>query len=131
VFVDSSVIVAILSDEEDAAKLSSQIDADVDAITSPFVIVEAGVRLTSKLAVEPEIAESRIRSLLMIGNVRIVDMGDSVATLALGAFKRFGKGRGHPAQLNLGDCLTYASAREHRVGILYKGNDFAQTDMAQ
>jgi ribonuclease VapC len=131
VFVDSSVIVAILSDEDDAAKLSSQIDADVDAITSPFVIVEAGMRLTSKLAVEPEIAESRIRSLLMIGNVRIVDMGDSVATLALGAFKRFGKGRGHPAQLNLGDCLTYASAREHRVGILYKGNDFAQTDMAQ
>jgi ribonuclease VapC len=130
VFVDSSVIVAILSDEDDAAKLSSQIDADGDTITSPFVIVEAGMRLTSKLAVEPEIAESRIRSLLMIGNVRIVDMGDSVATLALGAFKRFGKGRGHPAQLNLGDCLTYASAKEHRVGILYKGNDFAQTDMA-
>ena len=45
------------------------------------------------------------------------------------AFERFGKGRGHPAQLNLGDCMTYAVAKTHGVPLLYKGNDFDNTDI--
>jgi len=45
------------------------------------------------------------------------------------AFERFGKGRGHPAQLNFGDCLAYAVAKTHGVPLLYKGTDFAFTDI--
>ncbi|WP_204262929.1 type II toxin-antitoxin system VapC family toxin, partial [Methylobacterium sp. BTF04] len=44
------------------------------------------------------------------------------------AFTRYGKGQGHPAQLNMGDCFAYAVAKNHRAALLYKGNDFANTD---
>lgn len=49
---------------------------------------------------------------------------------ALLAFERYGKGRGHPAQLNMGDCFAYACAKAFGVGIIYKGEDFARTDLA-
>jgi ribonuclease VapC len=49
---------------------------------------------------------------------------------AIDAFARFGKGMGHGARLNIADCLTYAAARELGQPILYKGNDFAATDLA-
>ena len=51
-----------------------------------------------------------------------------VRGLALEAFERFGKGR-HPAALNFGDCFAYARARSARAPLLYKGDDFAQTDI--
>jgi ribonuclease VapC len=50
--------------------------------------------------------------------------------LAIDAFARYGKGRGHPAQLNIADCLSYACAKKLGVPLLYKGNDFARTDLA-
>jgi ribonuclease VapC len=53
-----------------------------------------------------------------------------MAPLAVTAFERYGKGRGHPAKLNFGDCLSYACATAHGMLILFKGNDFAQTDAA-
>jgi ribonuclease VapC len=49
--------------------------------------------------------------------------------LALSAFARFGKGQGHPAQLNLGDCFAYACARHHGAAMLCKGGDFVRTDL--
>ena len=51
------------------------------------------------------------------------------AQTALAAFSRFGKGRGHPAQLNLGDCFAYAMAKNHRLALLFKGEDFDKTDI--
>ena len=65
--------------------------------------------------------------------------GASIATLpidrtrrhaALAAYARYGKGSGHPARLNLGDCFAYAMAKQHGVPLLYKGDDFSQTDLA-
>lgn len=50
--------------------------------------------------------------------------------LAVQAFSDYGKGRGHPAQLNLADCLSYACAKNRKMPLLYKGNDFAHTDLA-
>jgi ribonuclease VapC len=49
---------------------------------------------------------------------------------ALEAFERFGKGRNHPAQLNLADCFAYAMAKTHGVPLLFKGDDFDKTDIA-
>jgi ribonuclease VapC len=51
------------------------------------------------------------------------------AATALAAFSRCGKGRGHPAQLNLGDCSVYAVAKNHRTSLLFKGEDFDKTDI--
>ncbi|HEX5326814.1 MAG TPA: type II toxin-antitoxin system VapC family toxin [Acetobacteraceae bacterium] len=53
----------------------------------------------------------------------------SKAATALDAFSRYGKGRGHPAQLNLGDCFAYAAARNYRMLLLFKGEDFDKTDI--
>ena len=58
----------------------------------------------------------------------VVAVGDAECRLALDAYARFGKGR-HPARLNMGDCFAYACARSHGVPLLYKGDDFALTDI--
>lgn len=62
-------------------------------------------------------------------SVEIVPIANSTSQIAVRAFERFGKGRGHPAQLNFGDCLSYACAKEHGAAILFKGRDFARTDL--
>jgi ribonuclease VapC len=54
---------------------------------------------------------------------------DAIGRSAVLAFARFGKGRGHPAQLNFGDCLSYRCASEHGSPILFKGADFTHTDL--
>ena len=61
--------------------------------------------------------------------VRVVAFGLEHYRLAAAAFDRYGKGRGHPAQLNFGDCMAYAVAKARDVPLLYKGDDFAQTDV--
>jgi ribonuclease VapC len=53
----------------------------------------------------------------------------SQAAIAFDAYQRFGKGSGHPAQLNLGDCAAYALARSLNLPLLFKGNDFVHTDV--
>lgn len=53
----------------------------------------------------------------------------SQARRAVEAFMRYGKGRGHPANLNFGDCCSYASAAETGLPLLFKGDDFARTDV--
>ena len=63
------------------------------------------------------------------GGVTVVPIPDEIGRLAVEAFGRFGKGRGGKAQLNLGDCLSYATARAHAARILFKGDDFVHTDL--
>jgi ribonuclease VapC len=61
-------------------------------------------------------------------SIRAID--ESTGNLAIEAHGRYGKGSGHPARLNLGDCFAYAMAKQHGVPLLYKGADFSQTDLA-
>ena len=60
----------------------------------------------------------------------LVPIGENEARAALLAFERYGKGTGHPAQLNMGDCFAYACAKANGARLLYKGDDFSQTDLA-
>ena len=62
--------------------------------------------------------------------LNLVSIGQVESDLALDAFARFGKGSGHPAQLNMGDCCAYGCAKANGADLLYKGNDFAHTDLA-
>ena len=86
--------------------------------------------LSSKWQVEPDYAESEVRFLLEKSGVAITQIDDQIATLAVAAFTKYGKGRGHSAKLNLADCLSYACAKQHRLPLLYIGDDFAATDLA-
>ena len=129
-FVDTSVVVAILADEEDAADWSGKIGQAARRITSPLVVLEAAMRLSSLLAVAPLIVETAIEAFLRQAEIEVVPIESSDAKLAIQAFSDYGKGRGHPAQLNLADCLSYASAKSRGMPLLYKGNDFSHTDLA-
>ncbi len=78
---------------------------------------------------ERQNALSLVRQFLDFANVRIVDVGEDSIDFLAEAFVRYGKGSGHPARLNLGDCFSYALAKKGGVPLLYKGNDFTQTDL--
>jgi len=98
-------------------------------ITSPIAIFEAALGLCRKRHASVEEAEEDVRELLGVAGIRIVSLTESEAETALAAFSRYGKGRGHPAQLNLGGCFAYAVAKNHRTSLLFKGEDFDKTDI--
>jgi ribonuclease VapC len=128
-FIDSSVIVAILSREPDATELANRIEAG-KCLTSALVILESTMRLSTKLRVDPVLVADRIDLMRREAEMELAPMDGPVARLAVEAFAKYGKGRGHKAQLNLADCLSYACAKANAVPLLYKGKDFAETDLA-
>lgn len=127
--VDSSVLVAILSDEEDAEHWAGRIEGSGNCVTTPLVVLETTMRLSTMLAVEPVEAGTFVTEFLSEAAIDIVPVEASDAETAIRAFAEYGKGRGHPARLNLADCLVYGCAKRLGVSLLYKGEDFARTDL--
>lgn len=129
-FVDSSVLVALLSGEEDAGAWAERIERAGSCVTSPLVVLESTMRLSSKLSVEPVDVGAVVASFLADAAIAVVPIEPADTGLAIDAFQRYGKGRGHPARLNLADCLSYACAKRLGIGLFYKGDDFSRTDVA-
>jgi ribonuclease VapC len=128
-FIDTSAIIAILAAEDDAARYISAIKASVDRFTGSHVRLECVMNLTRIAGVNPEDADAIFNDFIRASSIRVIPIEDSTSVEAVRAFTRYGKGRGHPAQLNFGDCLSYACAREHSAAILFKGRDFVHTDL--
>jgi ribonuclease VapC len=128
-FVDTSAIVAILLREQDAATFAARLEAAEHPISAAHVILEASMRLSTVLDLEPTVADRLITRAFQESRISVVPLTEDIAHLAVAAFERFGKGRGHGAQLNFGDCLSYACAKAHGVPLLFKGNDFKATDV--
>jgi ribonuclease VapC len=128
-FVDASAIVAITTREPEADVLADTLASAGSPITSPIAIFEAVLGICRKRHASVEEAGEDVREFLDITAVRTVPITDQEAETALAAFSRYGKGRGHPAQLNLGDCFAYAMAKNHRTSLLFKGEDFDKTDI--
>lgn len=128
-FVDTSVVIAILSEEDDADHWSERLEQNANKITSPLVVLEAAMRLSTKLANEPLATEAFIEAFLEQAEIEIVPIEASDAKLAIKAFSDYGKGCS-PARLNLADCLSYACAKSRKIPLLYKGRDFSLTDLA-
>lgn len=129
-FIDTSVIVALLADETDAALYADRIAQASERFTSALVVLEASMRLASLLDLDPVMVETRIQALLREADVSLLPIDGPVATVAVRAFADYGKGRGHPARLNLADCMSYACAKVHGLPLLFKGDDFSRTDIA-
>jgi ribonuclease VapC len=123
---DSSALVAIMFEEPEGHLF------DVAILRSPVCrMSSAGMLETSMILLSRRGADG-LRDLdlyLARSRMEIVPFTESQARLAREAFRRFGKGR-HPAQLNFGDCMAYALARETGEELLFKGTDFGQTDIA-
>jgi ribonuclease VapC len=128
-FVDASAIVAILTRELEADALADALDEARSPITSPIGVFEAALGVCRKRHASVVEAATDVREFLEAARVRTVPITDNDSESALDAFSRYGKGRGHPAQLNLGDCFAYAVAREHHTSLLFKGDDFTKTDI--
>jgi ribonuclease VapC len=128
-FVDASAIVAILTREPEADSLADLLEAAPSPITSPIAVFEAALGICRKRHASVEEAEDDIREFLELAKIQLIPITAKEADTALAAFSRYGKGRGHPAQLNLGDCFAYAVAKNHRTSLLFKGEDFNKTDI--
>lgn len=128
-FVDASAIVAIMTREPEADALADVLQSASSPVTSPIAVFEAVLGICRKRLVSVEQAEEHVREFIELAGIEIVPVTAKDAETALAAFARYGKGRGHPAQLNLGDCFAYAVARNHRKPLLFKGHDFDNTDI--
>ena len=122
--VDSSALVAIVLGEPGAETM-------LQAIQGQPAILGAATLLESSIVVEARQGPDATRDLelLVAGAIDdIVSFDATHAQVAFEAWRRFGKGR-HPAALNYGDCLAYATARVHDAPLLFKGDDFPKTDI--
>lgn len=124
--IDTSVVAAVLFDEPEAAALGRLIEADPVRLMSAVTRVEATCVIEGR---KREVGRRALDEFLAITETRIVGVDAGQAEIACEAFRRFGKGR-HPARLNIGDCFTYALAKESGEPLLSKGTDFAATDIA-
>lgn len=125
VVVDTSAIVAILQDEPEQERFAALIEAD------PIRLISAVTRVELTCVVEgrkAEIGRQSIERFLARADFDIVSVTPEQAEIACNAFRRYGKGR-HPAALNIGDCFAYALAKAAGQPLLFKGDDFARTDV--
>lgn len=137
-FIDSSAFMAILLGEPDATELLLRLQEQRrKPITSPVVRYEVVISLARSRAggreINPEDVE--LATALFDGLVEKLGCQEVMVTtkigrLAVEASATYGKMAGHPAKLNMGDCLSYAAAKSNNVSLLYKGNDFSETDLA-
>ena len=124
--VDSSAIVAIW-DEEPSKRALSQVLLDAGgAKMSAATYVEMGVVIDNRS--RPERSRS-LDSMLRAFGIEVVPFTPSQAVIARAAYRDFGKGSGHPAHLNMGDCFSYALASEMDEPLLFVGDDFTHTDV--
>lgn len=124
--VDTSAIVAIILDEPESPLYQRLIRSAPLARLSAASFVELSVVL-DRLG-NPALSGA-LDPLLSSSRVRIEPFTATQAHLARSAYQRFGRGSGHPARLNMGDCFAYALAHEFREPLLFKGRDFALTDI--
>jgi ribonuclease VapC len=128
-FVDASAIVAILTREPDADALTERLERSIRPITSAVAIFEATLGLCRKRHASVDESQVDVADFMNAARIELVPIATNEASLALSAFARYGKGRGHPAQLNMGDCFAYAAASKNRASLLFKGDDFSKTDI--
>jgi ribonuclease VapC len=124
--VDSSAIVAIVRREPEADLFAAAIDRDVGPRLSAASFLEIAIVIDSRR--DPAIGR-RFDAFLVSAGITIEPVTERQARIAREAYRDYGKGSGHPARLNFGDCLAYALARDLGEPLLFKGTNFAHTDV--
>lgn len=126
--IDSSALIAVITGEPDAPEISARLLDDRRPIISAVNYVETAI-----------VADARMQSggraeafgeVIRLFRLEIAEVTLERADAARQAYRRFGKGY-HPARLNFGDCFAYALAKELGEPLLFKGEDFARTDVAR
>lgn len=124
--VDSSAIVAILRREPDSELYAGAIEKAPVTRISAVTFVEAAVVIDRR---QNAVASRHFDELVRESNMVIEPVTEQQARIAREAYRDFGKGSGHPAKLNFGDCFAYALAKDLNEPLLFKGDDFKHTDV--
>ncbi|MBB4567975.1 type II toxin-antitoxin system VapC family toxin [Rhizobium leucaenae] len=127
-FVDASVLSAMMTDEEEARAYAIRMQPATARMTSPLAAANAAILVSAALGLPPTGAGEAVRTFLQLMNIQMLAVPPRAAVLATEAYERFGQG-GHPARLSLDDCMTYACARYYRQPLLSKSDRFNQTDI--
>ena len=125
--LDTSAIIAILFQEPEAERFSEVIEQDSDLRISAASYLEAAIVLDRARS---PIVSRRLDQLIRDVDILVEPVTAAQAIIAREAYRDFGKRSGHPAQLNFGDCYAYSLAKETGQPLLFKGNDFSNTDIS-
>jgi ribonuclease VapC len=124
--IDTSALIAILRDEPKAMSCARDIETATERKVSAANFVEAALVIDAS---RDPIASRRFDDLFREAQLTIEPVTEAQARIAREAYRDFGKGSGHPAKLNFGDCFAYALAKATGEPLLFKGDDFARTDV--
>lgn len=124
--VDSSAVIAVLTQEDGWRDIDAALRASPDAQMSAATYVELGI-VVDRLG-NPSVSR-RLDRLLDAWGIEVIALTAVHARAARAAHRDYGRGTGHPARLNLGDCFAYALAAETGQPLLFTGDDFSHTDL--
>jgi ribonuclease VapC len=122
--VDTSALIAVIRSEAEAAQIIDFLGRTDQRFLSAATLLEASI-VTAGKGSEPE----RLNMLVQQVAFDVVPFSAGEASIGAEAFRKFGKGSGHPAKLNFGDCFAYALAKSRNLPLLFKGDDFVHTDI--
>ncbi len=125
-FIDGSVLLAMMTDEEAAREFARRLQASTVRLTSPMAVARTTLALATEMAMPVSDASEAVATFMQLMNIQSVAVPPRAASLAVDAYSTFGKGGGG---LSLDDCLTYACAKYYRQPLLFSGNGFAATDI--
>jgi ribonuclease VapC len=128
VFVDASAMIAMMAGERDANALADRLGEHQERLCSALSAWETVAGLCRAYAFSVRSARAAVQSFIDLNGLKLVGIGAHELELATQAYAEFGKGR-HRAALNMGDCFAYACAKTNGAKLLFKGNDFVQTDV--
>lgn len=124
--IDTSAIFAILNDEPEAERFAEAISSDSVRLMSSATALEIFILVRARKG-EPGI--TLLKQFLKEAKIDIIDFDESQFQIAVYAFENYGKGMNKPGKLNFGDCFSYALSIATDEPLLFKGNDFSQTDL--
>lgn len=128
IFVDASAMISMMAGESDADELADRLGVERLRLCSAISVWEAIAGLCRTYTFSVPSAQTTVQSFIALNDLKYVGIGERELNLASAAYAEFGKGR-HPAALNMGDCFAYACAKANSARLLFKGEDFAKTDI--
>ena len=127
--VDASAMVAIMLREDGYEEISDRLAEAPRRTTSPVSVLESIIAI-GRATGDRSAGLLATREFLAHAGVEVASVAPNLVDGLADAHLRYGKGSGSPARLNLGDCFSYALAKQAGVPLLYKGDDFVHTDLA-
>jgi ribonuclease VapC len=124
--LDTSALVAILRAEPEAETYARAVAEASSRYVSAVNYVETAIVIDGS---RDPIASRRFDEFIKTAGIAVESVSAQQARIARAAYRDFGKGSGHPARLNFGDCFAYALAKERGEALLFKGDDFSRTDI--